>query len=149
MSENVNPDLDPLDDGYVSPEGSDSGKTETVELYDANKGKLERDGGPYLDEVEKIKAEEIRAKREGREPDYDNPPAVAGTRLVPKSYLTETDASYSHVSAAAEVENKPVAVVEADVSSGYDVDPDPKQADWDNDIQKVSAVETKQRFENA
>lgn len=146
----VDPDLD--NDTEETPEEyteDTNGKTETVELYDAAQGKLPRDGGPYLDEIERRNAEEIRAQKENREPDYDNPPAVAGTRLVPKEYLTETDASYSHRSAAAEVENEPVAKVEVDVSSGFDVEPDDKQVDWDHDSQKVAAAEAKQRYDNA
>jgi hypothetical protein len=50
-------------------------------LYNANDGVTGRDGGPYLDEVEVIRAEERRALVEGREPDYDNPPATAGIQL--------------------------------------------------------------------
>lgn len=47
--------------------------------FDGTKG---RPGGIYLDVQERQRAEELRAKSEGREPDYDNPPAVAGTTLV-------------------------------------------------------------------
>lgn len=50
-------------------------------LYNANDGVTGRDGGPYLDEVEVIRAEERRALVEDREPDYDNPPATAGIQL--------------------------------------------------------------------
>lgn len=56
----------------------------TVErkLYNPHRGLTGRDGGPYLDEVERRRAEEVRAQVENREPDFDNMPAVAGTPLV-------------------------------------------------------------------
>lgn len=50
-------------------------------LYNANDGLTGRDGGPYLDEEEARLAEQRRARVEGREPDYDNPPATAGIQL--------------------------------------------------------------------
>jgi len=46
-----------------------------------------RDGGPYLDQVECERAEVLRAKVEDREPDFDNPPPVAGTPLVTGAQL--------------------------------------------------------------
>lgn len=51
-------------------------------LYNAQNGVAGRDGGPYLDQVEARRAEEIRAQVENRDPDYDNPPATAGQPLV-------------------------------------------------------------------
>jgi hypothetical protein len=39
--------------------------------------------GVYLDDIQRRDAELIRARAEGREPDLDNPPAVASTPLVP------------------------------------------------------------------
>jgi hypothetical protein len=39
--------------------------------------------GVYLDDVDRAKAEVVRAQQEGREPDLDNPPAVASTPVVP------------------------------------------------------------------
>lgn len=53
-----------------------------VDLFNPHDGLTGRDGGPYLDEVERRNAETIRAAKEDREPDYDNAPAVAGTPLV-------------------------------------------------------------------
>lgn len=52
-----------------------------LNLYDVNNGVRGRDGGPYLDDEQKMRAETVRAKVEGREPDYDNPGATAGTQL--------------------------------------------------------------------
>lgn len=61
--------------------------TRTVELFNPHDGLTGRDGGPYLDEVERRNAETIRAAAEKREPDYDNAPAVAGTPLVTGAVL--------------------------------------------------------------
>lgn len=43
---------------------------------------VKRDGGPYLDEVERENAEIIRAAKEGRKPDLENPGPTAGTPLL-------------------------------------------------------------------
>lgn len=59
------------------------------EYYNANDGVFGRTGGPYLD-IEQDKAEEIRrASIEGREPDFDNLQASAGTLLVPANVLVQ------------------------------------------------------------
>lgn len=123
-----------------SPNHNVDGDTVTVDLYDANKGKTPRTGGPYLDEIEREEAEKRRAKMENREPDLENPPAATGTVLVPKSQLVERDTDKSHYSDSLDVVNEPVASYEANVHSAYDDDPDPKQADWDNDVDKVRAL---------
>lgn len=60
-----------------------------VDLYDANEGVVGRDGGPYLDIEERREAEKRRAYVEGREPDFDNLPATAGTKLVTASQLLD------------------------------------------------------------
>lgn len=39
--------------------------------------------GIYLDDIEREKAELVRARIEDREPDFDNPPAVCSTPLIP------------------------------------------------------------------
>lgn len=53
----------------------------TVPLFNPNDGVTGRDGGPYLDQVQAVEAEKVRAKIEGRSPDLDNPPAHAGIPL--------------------------------------------------------------------
>ena len=120
---------------------------ETMDLYDINKGLLKRDGGPYLDEVERERAEIVRAKKEDRDADLENPPATAGTVLVPKAYLRETDASNGNNSAYAELENEPEDTVP--VYNPEEAEPDPTQVDWDNDHQKVLAVQAKAAQEDA
>ena len=70
--------------------------TRTVKLYDQNEGLIKRSGGPYLDHIERVAAEKIRAAKEGREPDLENPPAVVGTPLVPFSKLVEKDVQHNH-----------------------------------------------------
>lgn len=49
----------------------------------ADQARLGDASGVYLDDQERIKAEVIRAKIEGREPDLDNPPAIQSTPLEP------------------------------------------------------------------
>jgi hypothetical protein len=61
---------------------------DTVNLYNPHDGLTGRDGGPYLDQEERRLAEIVRAKVEGREPDFDNAPATAGTPLVTAAVLT-------------------------------------------------------------
>jgi hypothetical protein len=61
--------------------------TKTARLYNPHDGLTGRDGGPYLDLVERERAETVRAKVEDREPDYDSAPAVAGTPLVTGAQL--------------------------------------------------------------
>lgn len=67
---------------------------ETRDLYDATAGLFPRDGGPYLDELEREEAEKRRARREGREPDLENPGPATGTQLVTYDRLSEGHASY-------------------------------------------------------
>ena len=120
------------------------GDTVTVDLYDANKGKAPRTGGPYLDEVEAEKAEIRRARVEGREPDLDNPPAIVSTHLVPKSQLVERDVDKSHYSDAVEVTNEPVdsyAVVTPVA------EPDPTQHDFNNDFDQVKIADAKAKLD--
>ena len=107
-----------------------------VELYDANEGLVPRSGGPYLDVLQREQAEIRRAKIENREPDLENPPAVAGTVLVTKSQLFERDADrVGRIPEAMEPTVKPFDTYEADLSSAVDNEPDPRQKDWNNDTQ--------------
>lgn len=121
----------------------DNGDT-TVDLYIASHGKTPRTGGPYMDDIERERAEQIRAKMEDREPDLENPPATAGTRLVPKSMLYETDVDKRHFSDTIEVVNEPV---DSYVVPAESTEPDPTQANWDNDSSKIAALEGAKRFE--
>lgn len=58
-----------------------------VNLYNPHNGLTGRDGGPYLDQEERRLAEIVRAGKEGREPDFENAPATAGTPLVDANTL--------------------------------------------------------------
>lgn len=71
------------DRGVDAPEGSTAG-SQFVErdFFNPHDGLKGRPGGVYLDVQERVRAEEQRAFSEDREPDLDNPPAVAGTTLV-------------------------------------------------------------------
>ena len=58
-------------------------------LFNVHEGLTGRDGGPYMDDEERRLAEIRRAAVEGREPDFENMGAVAGTQLVPGAYLLD------------------------------------------------------------
>lgn len=60
---------------------------DNIKLYDINDGLLGRQGSTYADIEERKAAETRRAQIEGREPDYENASAVAGTVLVTASQL--------------------------------------------------------------
>lgn len=70
-------------------ETTDSEETPEVHEVEQDFVYLEKVGRPintgqiFLDDVMQIQAEKIRAKLEGREPDLENPGAIAGTPLVP------------------------------------------------------------------
>jgi hypothetical protein len=127
---------------YANSQNHDiDGDKLVVKLYDANKGKTPRTGGPYLDEVQAEQAEIQRAKVEGREPDLDNPGPTASTVLVPASQLTERDVDKSHYADTLAIENEPVTTYVADTSDPFLGEPDPRQADWDNDSDKIKALQ--------
>lgn len=127
----------------VNHDVNDDGEV-TVNLYDANKGRVPRTGGPYLDEVQAEEAERRRAKLENREPDLDNPPPYVGTRLVPASQLVERDVDKSHYSDAIPIENEPVTSYVAEFPEDK---VDPTQANWDNDMDKVNALRGAQEYQ--
>lgn len=58
-------------------------------LYNPHEGFRGRDGGPYLDIVERETAEVQRARVEGRDIDIENPGLVAGTPAVVAAYVTD------------------------------------------------------------
>lgn len=67
-----------------TPESKDLG------FYNPHDGIKGRDGGPYLDYVEREQQEKVRAAKEDREPVTDgSTPAVAGTPLVVASELVD------------------------------------------------------------
>jgi hypothetical protein len=61
-----------------------------TEFFNEHDGIYGRAPGEYLDVQEREEAEMARAKTEGRRPDFDNLPAVAGTPLVVRERLRET-----------------------------------------------------------
>lgn len=65
---------------------ADEQSTKEVNLYNIHDGLRKRDGGPYLDEVEREQAELRRARIENRKPDLNTPGASAGTPLVTGEY---------------------------------------------------------------
>lgn len=90
-------------------------------MYNALDGTRGRAGGVYLDMVERANAETLRAKQEGREPDYNNPPAVAGTVLVPDAMRVDnpyTNTSSVPVDPVKEVDPVSNAPVDVGIATG-------------------------------
>lgn len=52
-----------------------------TKLFNPNEGLFGRQGGPFLDDVERKEAETVRAYREGREPNYENMQPSVGDQL--------------------------------------------------------------------
>ena len=70
-------------------------------FFNPHDGVKGRDGGPYLDFVEREAAEKVRAQKEDREPETGgNVPAVAGTPLVTVGQLVD-NSTFSNPSRAA------------------------------------------------
>lgn len=60
-----------------------------VKLFNPNEGLHGRQGGPFLDNVQRRQAEETRAIREGREPDYENMQPYVGDQLRTEEQLLQ------------------------------------------------------------
>ena len=73
----------------------DNGGILEVGYYNAQDGQKGRDGGPYLDHIERQQAEIRRAYNENREPaDLNGPlPATVGTLLVSANRVVDNDFS--------------------------------------------------------
>lgn len=73
----------------------DNGGILDVGYYNAQDGQKGRDGGPYLDHVERQQAEIRRAYNENREPaDLNGPlPATVGTMLVTANLVVDNNFS--------------------------------------------------------
>lgn len=93
---------------------SDSIEVEFFSVHEGNRG---RQPGIYLDIVERQQSEIQRAAAEDREPDLENPPANAGTPLVPKGVL-DTIVSPSFVGNTSEQleEPQPVSTLSVDTT---------------------------------
>jgi len=85
-------------------------------LYNPNEGLVGRGEGIYLDRVEAERAEEIRAAREGREPNKDEYQPYVGTQLI-------TEAELFSRGAAVNIPSKSEAIFEADSVKEILVDP--------------------------
>ena len=134
-----------MSDDQETREDTDS-DTRTIDLYDANEGKVKRTGGPYRDLMEREEAEKRRAVIEDREPDLDNPPATAATQLIPKDYLRENDTDKSHFSDKVEVTVEPMDSFEYTEPKS---EADPNQVDFNNDMSVVNALDAKAKLDNA
>lgn len=79
-----------------------SDETKDLGFYNPHDGVKGRDGGPYLDYVEREQAEIVRANKEGRDPVFDgSTPAVAGTPLVPANQVVDNSVMSNPSRAAA------------------------------------------------
>lgn len=78
--------------------------TESVDLYDIFEGRTGRPDGMYLQDEERRQAEIVRARREGREPNFDTKTPYVGDVLVTEDALP----------GSGEVKVEPVVTVEVD-----------------------------------
>ncbi len=99
----------------INSEDRKKPKTETVDvefIYPAQTDPNRRIPGPnpYLDDVERARAEIVRAEVEGREPDLENPGAHAGTGARSKDAFLNSAPAYANTEGIT-VEELPVVVV--------------------------------------
>jgi hypothetical protein len=92
-------DLNPEVKELADRQGSTEATTVDTDFYNPFDGTKGRAGGVYLDVEERNTAEALRAKSEGRKPDFSNPPAVAGTPLVTENH--RVDNTFSNPSSQA------------------------------------------------
>lgn len=59
-------------------------RTRDVVAQDPKRQELKAGGAVFLDDVIRRDAEVRRAKVEGRDPNFDNPPAIVSTKLRPE-----------------------------------------------------------------
>ena len=95
--DHLNPQVKEISDANENP--STEATTVDTDFYNPFDGTKGRAGGVYLDVEERNNAEILRAQSEGRDPDLDNAPAVAGTPLVTEAH--RVDNSYSNPSSQA------------------------------------------------
>lgn len=114
-------DREVSDVGHDVPEGSKIVERDYYNPLDGTRGRL---GGVYLDTQERAEAEELRAKSEDREPDYENMPATAGQTLVTKERLVDNVFSNPSSDPIAPVEKvDPVSTLGTDIGiAAPDVD---------------------------
>lgn len=114
-----------------------------VPLYNPHDGLTGRDGGPYLDEVERRNAEIVRAAKEKRDPDFDNAPATAGTPLVTGPVLANIANPSSNPSMEAQVPDFGVKAAETlskDKNSLLNVAATRKKTDFETEQEKAEAA---------
>jgi hypothetical protein len=94
------------------------------DLFNVNDGLTGRDGGPYLDQVERRHAEDQRAIMEGREPNYETMGGTVGTVYVTAKGLMGTESVNnipSQADASDKAINEAVAALVADPSNALSV----------------------------
>ena len=60
-----------------------------TKLFNPNEGLFGRQGGPFLDDVNRKRQEDIRAYKEGREPNYENMQPGVGDSLRTEEQLLQ------------------------------------------------------------
>ncbi len=81
--------LDSLDPDYVGPRKLVAVEQTIAQEADPQRRRPGGNHNTYLDREQRVRAEIIRAKVEGREPDLDNPPPSAGTPPKPTEVLAD------------------------------------------------------------
>jgi hypothetical protein len=100
---------------------ADGSKFVEQDFYNPFDGTRGRPGGIYLDVVERERAETQRAFSEDREPDYANPPAVAGTPLVTDAQRVDntfSNPASSVVNPVEQVDPVSTAAIDVGVATG-------------------------------
>lgn len=86
---------EPTPDEVTEQPSEEVVETTDIKFYngqDTKEGRLPSSQG-YLDELEALEAEKVRAVSEDREPDLEHPPATAGQPLVTANQLADTSQS--------------------------------------------------------
>lgn len=115
----------------------------TEDLYNVNDGIHGRDGGPYLDQEEAKVWEIQQAKREGVEPDLENPRPYPGEVLVNRHQLVQ---SFVNTRTAGD-DTKDDSIIDAPVRVANVPVPEPETAE-DKDIDTDNTPYYPNGFEN-
>lgn len=103
-----------------------------TKLFNPNQGLHGRQGGPFLDDVQRKQAEETRAIREGREPDYENMQPYVGDQLRTEEQLLQEaihSATPPELIGFEGVTAKPLIEVDIPEDKGGDDEPESESVD--------------------
>lgn len=103
-----------------------------TKLFNPNEGLHGRQGGPFLDQVQQRQQEEVRAIREGREPNYEDMQPAVGMQLRTEEQLLQEaihSATPPELVDFKGVTAAPVLVVPDDEESGAVNEAEPDKTD--------------------